>query len=83
MKILKRILVVLLILALLFAGAMGAYLWYITAHLFVEDAVYKKNAEMIDLRGTGVSLWHVETVQSQLPDCVVSSIFKTLFKTNS
>ena len=71
MKILKRILVVLLILALLFAGAMGAYLWYITAHLFVEDAVYKKNAEMIDLRGTGVSLWHVETVRSQLPDCVV------------
>ena len=71
MKILKRILIVLLILALLFAGAMGAYLWYITAHLFVEDAVYKKNAETIDLRGTGVSLWHVQTVQSQLPDCVV------------
>lgn len=71
MKILKRILIVLLILSLLFAGAMGAYLWYITAHLFVEDAVYKKNAETIDLRGTGVSLWHVQTVQSQLPDCVV------------
>ena len=71
MKTLKKILIVLLILALLFAGAMGAYLWYITAHLFVEDAVYKKNAETIDLRGTGVSLWHVETVKSQLPDCVV------------
>lgn len=71
MKILKRILIVLLILALLFAGAMGAYYWYITSHLFVEDAVYPKNSETIDLRGTGVSLWHVQTVQSQLPDCVV------------
>ena len=71
MKILKRFLIFLLILSILFAGAMGTYYWYITAHLFVEDAVYKKNAETIDLRGTGVSLWHVQTVQSQLPDCVV------------
>lgn len=71
MKILKTILIVLLILSILFAGAMGGYYWYITAHLFVEDAVYPKNSETIDLRGSGVSLWHVQTVQSQLPDCVV------------
>lgn len=71
MKILKRILIVLLILSIIFAGAMGGYYWYITTHLFVEDAVYAKNSETIDLRGTGVSLWHVQTVQSQLPDCVV------------
>lgn len=71
MKILKRFLIFLLILSILFAGAMGAYYWYITAHLFVEDAVYPKNSETIDLRGTGVSLWHVQTVQSQLPECKV------------
>lgn len=71
MKILKRFLIFLLILSILFAGAMGAYYWYITAHLFVEGAVYPKNSETIDLRGTGVSLWHVQTVQSQLPECVV------------
>lgn len=71
MKILKTILIVLLILSILFAGAMGAYYWYITAHLFVEDAVYPKDSETIDLRGSGVSLWHVQTVQSQLPECTV------------
>lgn len=71
MKILKRFLIFLLILSILFAGAMGTYYWYITAHLFVEDAVYPKNSETIDLRGTGVSLWHVQTVQSQLPECKV------------
>lgn len=44
---------------------------YRNTHIFVEDAVYEKDLVSLDLRGTGVSLEHVQAVQSQLPQCDV------------
>lgn len=67
----KKFLIVLLVIALLLAGAMGGYYWYITSHIFVEEAVYAKNSEVLDLRGTGVSIEHVQSVRAQMPDCTV------------
>lgn len=67
----KKVLIVLLVIALLFAGAMGGYYWYITSHIFVDEAVYEKKSEVLDLRGTGVSLEHVQSVREQLPECTV------------
>lgn len=64
----KKLLIVVIVLAVIAAGLLG-YLWYQTSHIFVEDAVYAKNATELDLRGTGVSLEHYLTVRSQLPDC--------------
>jgi len=66
-KILLWILVVVLLLA---AGAGGAY-WYVQTHIFVEDSIYAKNAEYLDLRGTGISKAHYDTVHAQLPDCEI------------
>lgn len=66
----KKLLIVVIVLAVIAAGLLG-YLWYQTSHIFVEDAVYAKNAAELDLRGTGVSLEHYLTVRSQLPDCEI------------
>lgn len=67
----KKFLIVLLVIALLLAGAMGGYYWYITSHIFVDEAVYAKNSEVLDLRGTGVSVEHVQSVREQMPGCTV------------
>ncbi len=64
----KKFLVFLLVLLLIAVGAMGGYAWYRTAHIFVEDAVYAKNSESMDLRGQDISQAHFDTVRAQLPD---------------
>jgi len=66
----KKLLIAVIILAVIAAGLLG-YLWYQTSHIFVDDAVYAKNAKELDLRGTEISLQHYKTVQSQLPECVI------------
>lgn len=65
----KKVLIVVLVVLLLLLAGMGGFLWYRNTHIFVEDAVYAKNAEVLDLRGTGISVEHYETVHAQLPDC--------------
>ena len=66
-KVLISIIAVLLVILL----ALGGYLLYQYTHIFVEDAVYAKSAEMLDLRGTGISVEHYLTVREQLPECEV------------
>ena len=67
----KKVLITLIvILSLLLAGMLG-FIWYQTSHIFVEDVAYAKNSEELDLRGTGLSVAHVLSVQEQLPDCKV------------
>ena len=59
---------------LLLAGigtAVGHHIWYQNNHIFVEEAVYEKDLAFLDLRGTGVSLEHYESVRRQLPDCEI------------
>lgn len=62
-----------LVLLLLAAGVFGGILayndWYETSHVFVENAVYPKDAAVLDLRGTGISAAHYEALRQELPDC--------------
>ena len=66
-KVLISIAAVLLVILL----ALGGYTLYLYTHIFVEDAVYAKNAETLDLRGTGISVEHYLSVREQLPECEV------------
>lgn len=67
----KKFLIIVLVVLLAVLAAMCGYVWYQTSHIFVEDAVYSRNTQELDLRGTGVSMDHVLTVQSQLPECAI------------
>ena len=68
----KKWIIILLTVLVLAAGAVvGNHFWYQNNHVFVEDAVYKKDITFLDLRGTGVSLEHYEDVRRQLPDCEI------------
>ena len=67
----KKVLLWILILALLAGGCYGGWYWYRETHIFVEDAVYAKDSQTLDLRGTGISREHFESVQAQLPECQI------------
>jgi len=65
----KKVLLWILVIVLLAAGAFGGWYWYRETHIFVEDAVYAKDSESLDLRGTPISQAHFDSVRAQLPDC--------------
>lgn len=67
----KKVLITVLAVLLVILLAVGGYLWYQYTHIFVEDAVYAKNSEVLDLRGTDISVEHYLSVREQLPECVV------------
>lgn len=67
----KKVLLWILAILLLIAAGFGGWYWYRETHIFVEDAVYAKNSETLDLRGTGISQAHFDTVHAQLPDCYI------------
>lgn len=68
----KKWIILALVLVLLIGGGAGGYwYWYQSSHIFVEDAVYDKDLTSLDLRGTGVSLDHYESVRQQLPNCEI------------
>ena len=67
----KKVLLWILILALLAGAGYGGWDWYRETHIFVEDAVYAKDSETLDLRGTGISREHYDIVHAQLPDCKI------------
>ena len=63
----KKVLIIILVVLLLGAGAVGGFWWYRETHIFVDDAVYAKNAELLDLRGQDISVAHYDSVHAQLP----------------
>ena len=65
------LLVVAILLTVGIGGFAGYRVWYQNNHVFVDDAVYEKELEFLDLRGTGVSLEHYEAVRQQMPDCEI------------
>lgn len=65
------ILLIAILLLLAVGGGVGYRIWYLTNHIFVEDAVYEADLTYLDLRGTGVSLEHYEAVRRKLPDCEI------------
>lgn len=68
---LKKILIVILVILLLVLGGMLGFVWYQSSHIFVEDAVYAKKSEVLDLRGQEISESHFLSVASQLPGCEI------------
>ena len=56
---------------LLVIAAAAGILLYRNAHIYVEDAVYAKNAAELDLRGMDISVEHYEAVHAQLPGCTI------------
>jgi len=71
----KKIVIPILVLLILVSAVCGVYvgykIWHLSNHIFVEDAVYEKDAVFLDLRGTGVSLEHYESLRRQLPYCEI------------
>ncbi|MDO5401628.1 MAG: leucine-rich repeat domain-containing protein [Eubacteriales bacterium] len=68
----KRIWIVLLVLLLLAAGLGGWLLWQRheqNTHVFVENAVYDRDARFLDLRGQEISVSHYEALRQELPLC--------------
>ena len=70
-KAIVIVLAVVLVLALAVAGFFGYRYWYNESHVFVEDAVYEKDATYIDLRGTGASMDHYLQLKAAMPECVI------------
>lgn len=68
---LKKILIIILLVLLLILGGMLGYVWYQSAHVFVEDAVYKKSAEVLDLRGQDITPDHYNQLKAKLPQTEV------------
>ena len=67
----KKALTILAVVLMVILLAMGGYMLYVYTHIFVDDAVYAKNSEILDLRGEDISVEHYLTVREQLPDCEV------------
>lgn len=68
---LKKALIIILVTLLLILGGMLGYVWYQNTHIFVEDAVYAKDSELLDLRGQEISPDHYDSLHRQLPQCEI------------
>lgn len=69
-KLVTILVVIVLVLALGVAGALG-FVWYRDNHIFVEGKAYPIHATELDLREEDISIAHYNAVQSQLPDCKI------------
>lgn len=69
-KIVAILVIVVVVLALVIAGALG-FAWYRGNHIFVEGAAYPIKAQSLDLREKDISFLHYDTVQANLPDCYI------------
>lgn len=69
-KLIAALIVVILVLALLIAGAVG-FLWYRDHHVFVEGTAYPMSAQSLDLREEDISFGHYASLRKQLPDCEI------------
>ena len=67
----KKVLSILAVVLLVILLAVGGFVLYVYTHIFVEDAVYAKNSEVLDIRGQDISEEHYLTVREQLPECEV------------
>ena len=67
----KKLLIILAVLAVIAAGLLG-YLAFQITHIFVEGTPYPKNAQTLDLLEDEISLEHYTALQAQLPGCVIT-----------
>ena len=66
----KKLLIAVIVLAVI-AVSLTGYLLYQSGRIYVEDAVYMKNSQELDLRGMDISVQHYEAVHAQLPGCTI------------
>lgn len=64
----KFLIAAIVVLSLILAGLLG-FMWYQSAHFFVEGEAYSKTAKELDLRGEEISEAHYLAVKSRLPEC--------------
>lgn len=69
-KLITVLTVIVVLLALLIAGAVG-FLWYRENHVFVEGKAYSIHAEVLDLRQEDISQEHYDQLHSLLPQCQI------------
>ena len=69
-KLVTILVVIVLILSLLVAGAIG-FLWYRDNHIFVDGKAYSIHVQSLDLREEDISFAHYDAVHSQLPGCEI------------
>ncbi len=67
----KVALIVLLAVILVTGGILGYWYWYKTTHIFLDDAVYARNAAYLDLQDEDISITHYDQLQAQLPHCQI------------
>lgn len=67
LKIRKTRIILPVVLVLILAAAAGV--WYQKTHVFVNGDPYSKNSEVLDLRGSGISIEYYEDLCRVLPDC--------------
>lgn len=67
LKFSKKKIILPVVLVLILAAAAGV--WYQKTHVFVNGDPYSKNSEVLDLRGSGISIEYYEDLCRALPDC--------------
>lgn len=69
-KVVVVLAVIVLVLALVVAGAVG-FIWYRNTHVFVEGKAYRYDTQTLDLRGESISIEHYNQLHALLPDCTI------------
>ena len=67
-KLVTVLVIVVVVLALGIAGALG-FVWYRDNHVFVEGDAYPLNSTGIDLTDKDISAAYYEELQEKLPNC--------------
>ena len=69
-KLVTVLLVIVIVLALGIAGALG-FVWYRDSHVFIEGDAYALDAQQIDLREKDVDFDYYHALQKALPNCEI------------
>lgn len=67
-KLVTVMVIIVIVLALGIAGALG-FVWYRDNHVFVEGDAYPLDSQQIDLTGEEISVAYYEELQAKLPHC--------------
>ena len=70
MKALKRILIIVLLAAIISAGAGGAY-WHSQHYVMIDYKFYSTDAESLDLRGQELTIKQYERFREKIPGCSI------------
>lgn len=68
----KGLIIVLLIVILILAGAVSGMAWFLNSHVFVEGKAYCSDAQQLNLRDRNMTIAEYEAIRAQLPDCDIA-----------